>query len=125
MAKKGIGGYAFLIGIILAIILGLVTGLAPTAVGSAAGAVVLILVILGLIVGFLNVKDEHINEFLVAVIAVLLIGMIPINTVHVFWAPLGTVLANILQNIVAFAAPAALVVGLKQIWVLGYAGHKK
>lgn len=126
MAKKGrAGGYAFLIGFILAVLLGLVVGLAPTVAASINWAVIVILIVLGLIVGLVNIKDEHINEFLIAVIAVTMIGVIPIQQIMGMYVPLGTLLAAILQNIVAFSAPAALVLGLKQIWVLGYSGHKK
>lgn len=124
MAKGGVGGYAFMIGLIIAVLLGLVAGFAPTALGGANWVVVLVLIILGLIVGLVNVKDEHINEFLVAVIAVAIIGVIPIQGVTGLQSTVGTVLGAILQNIVVFAAPAALVLGLKQIWSLGYAVHK-
>ena len=126
MAKKGggAGGYAFLIGFILAVLLGLVSGLVAGAVGEAGWVILVILIILGLIVGLVNIKDEHINEFLIAVIAVSMIGVLPIQQVMGLYAPLGTVLGSILSNIVAFAAPAALVLGLKQIWVLGYSKKK-
>ena len=125
MAKGGVGGYAFMIGLIIAVLLGLIAGLMPTVIGSADAAIVLVLIILGLIVGLVNVKDEHINDFLVAVIAVAIIGVIPIQGISGMQSTLGTVLGSILQNIVVFAAPAALVLGLKQIWSLGYAIYKK
>ncbi|MCX6803157.1 MAG: hypothetical protein NTY48_01150 [Candidatus Diapherotrites archaeon] len=119
MAKTGVGGYAFLIGFILAIILGVVQGLVPSVIGAAALWVLVVLVILGVIVGLLNIKDKHITEFLIAVIAVTMIGMIPINQLGLASEPVGIFLGAILQSIVAFSAPAALVLGLKQIWVLG------
>lgn len=120
MAKHGVGGYAFLIGFILAVLFGIVVGAVPSWVGGASAWIVVLLIILGLIVGLLNVKDQHINEFLIAVIAVTMIGLIPITQIGVVNSQLSTLLAAILQYIVAFSAPAALVLGLKQIWVLGY-----
>lgn len=126
MAKKGgAGGYAFLIGFILAVLLGVVTGLGPAYVANAAWAVVIVLIVLGLIVGLINIKDEHVTEFLIAVIAITMIGVIPIQQITVMYAPLGTFLGAILQDIVAFSAPAALVLGLKQVWILGYSSKKK
>ena len=126
MAKKegGAGGYAFLIGFILAVLLGLVTGLTSGGIGGAEWVIMLILIILGVIVGLINIKDEHINEFLIAVIAVTMIGIIPIQQISGMYMPLGAVLGDILQNIVVFAVPAALVLGLRQIWVLGYSKKK-
>ncbi len=120
MARNGVGGYAFLIGFILAVLFGVVVGAVPAWVGGASAWIVVLLIILGLVVGLLNVKDQHINEFLIAVIAVTMIGLIPITQIGAVYGPLSVLLAAILQYIVAFSAPAALVLGLKQIWVLGY-----
>ncbi|MEI7961291.1 MAG: hypothetical protein WCI04_03060 [archaeon] len=126
MAKKGgAGGYAFLIGFILAVLLGLVSGLWPELVAGATWAVLVVLIVLGLIVGLINVKDEHVTEFLIAVIAVTMIGSIPINQIGAVYMPLGNILGSILSSIVAFSAPAALVLGLKQVWALGYPQKKK
>jgi hypothetical protein len=80
----------------------------------------LIVIVLGLIIGLLNIKDKHISDFLIATIAVTMVGstaggLVVLNNVV---PPLGTLMAAIVLNIVALAAPAALVVGLKQIWAL-------
>jgi len=53
-----IGGWSFLIGLVLAVILG--------AMGRVDGSVSTILIVLGLIVGFLNVSDKETNQFLLA-----------------------------------------------------------
>ncbi len=100
-----IGTWAFVIGLILAVIAGLIPTLQTP-------AVIWALVILGLIVGFLNVTERETTEFLVATIALMLVGSagaIPV---------LGLMILSILGNIVAFVAPAALVVALKAIWAL-------
>ena len=100
-----IGTWAFVIGLILAVIAGLIPTLQTQ-------SVILALVVLGLIVGFLNVTEKETTEFLVATIALMLVGSagaIPV---------LGLMILSILSNIVAFVAPAALVVALKAIWAL-------
>ena len=100
-----LGHWAFIVGIVIAIIAGLVPAWQiPT--------VTWVLVILGLIVGLLNITAKETVEFLVAAIALMLIGSagaIP---------ALGTIVLSILANIVAFVAPAALVVALKAIYEL-------
>ncbi|MBW2973515.1 hypothetical protein KY346_03930 [Candidatus Woesearchaeota archaeon] len=100
-----IGHWAFIVGIIIAIIAGLVPAWqTPT--------ITWVLVILGLVVGLLNITAKETIEFLVAAIALLVIGSagaIP---------ALGTIILSILANIVAFVAPAALVVALKSIYSL-------
>ena len=100
-----IGHWAFIIGILLAIIAGLVPAwLTPT--------ITWILVVLGLIVGLLNIQAKETTEFLVATIALMMVGSagaIP---------ALGVIVLSILANVVAFVAPAALVVALKAIYAL-------
>ncbi len=107
MARK-LGSWAFIIGVILAVLAGLMpTMQTPT--------VTWVLVILGLIVGFLNITERETVEFLVAAVALLIAGSagsLP---------ALGTVILAILENIVAFVAPAALVVALKAIYSLAQA----
>jgi len=100
-----IGSWAFILGILIAIVAGLIPAWqTPT--------LVWVLVLLGLIVGFLNISAKETTEFLVATLTLLIIGSagaIP---------ALGVVVLSILANLVAFVAPAALIVALKSIWVL-------
>ena len=106
MAKHSTTGHwAFILGVLLAIIAGLVPQLQTS-------TITWILVLLGLIVGFLNVTISETQEFLIAAIALLLIsstGALPV---------LGTIIAVMLSNIVAFVAPAALIVALKAVYDL-------
>ena len=100
-----LGSWAFILGVLIAIVAGLVPAWQTS-------TLVWVLVILGLVVGFLNVTAKETTEFLVAALALMLIGSagaIP---------ALGVIILSILANIVAFVAPAALVVALKSIWVL-------
>jgi hypothetical protein len=100
-----IGTWAFLIGVLIAVVAGLVPSLPATQVAW-------VLVILGLVVGFLNIRAREAQEFLVACIAILVVsgmGGLP---------PLGRTLGTILTNMIAFVAPAALLVALRAVWDL-------
>ncbi|MEK6848980.1 MAG: hypothetical protein AABY01_00235 [Nanoarchaeota archaeon] len=100
-----IGHWAFIVGILLAVIAGLIPQLQTS-------TVTWILVILGLVVGLLNISAKETTEFLVAVVALLIVGSagaIP---------ALGGLVLAILANIVALSAPAALIVAIKAIYSL-------
>ena len=93
-----LGHWALIIGMILAVIAGF------TVIPS----LPIVLFILGLIVSFLNIKERESTPFLVAVIALLLIGVAGLQLG-------GAVVASILSNFIAFMAAAGLVVALKQV----------
>jgi hypothetical protein len=121
MASQKIGSYAFLLGIIIAIVFGLIAVFASDTLGpGGAGIVTIILVVLGLIVGFLNIHDKHVTDFLIAAIAIAMIGGTAggLVSLDLVIAPLGSVLVQIVQGIVALVVAAALVIGLKQIMTL-------
>lgn len=103
--KSKIGKWAFVFGIVIAVLATL-----PTGISAEASAWVL--VVLGLVVGFLNVTAKESTEFLVATLALILIG----NSASIV---LGSFVAGSLGNIATFIAPAGLVVALKAIYVLG------
>ncbi len=94
-----IGRWALIIGIILAILAGF------TEIPSA----VYILGILGLIVGFLNIGEKESTPFLVAVIALLVIGLSGLQIGKVT-----LLVVSILNNFIIFVAAAGLIVALKQ-----------
>ena len=105
--NKKMGTWAFIIGIILALIAGIIPAWqTPT--------VMWILVVLGIIVGLLNVTSKETTEFLVATIALMIVGSAGLGALPA----LGTTVAAILKNIVAFVAPAALVVAIKAVFDL-------
>ena len=100
-----VGHWAFIIGVLLAVLAGLVPALqVPT--------VTWILVVLGLIVGFLNITARETTEFLVAVVTLMLVGSAGALPT------LGGVVLGILANLVAFVAPAGLIVALKAVYSL-------
>ena len=95
-----IGHWALIIGIVLAVIAGF----------TAIPALPVVLFVLGLIVGFLNIKEKESTPFLVAVIALLLIGVAGLQL-----GRLTPIVVSILNNFIAFLAAAGLVVALKQV----------
>ncbi len=104
-----LGHWAFIVGVLIAIIAGLVPAWQTA-------TVIWILVILGLIVGLLNITTKETVEFLVATIALVVIGTA--GTQAIFQTFLGNIVPQILGNIVAFVAPAGLIVALKSVYAL-------
>lgn len=103
-----IGGYAFLLGVLLAIIGPYV----PFTYMS------LLLVLLGLAVGYLNITDKEMTPFLVAALALAAsrgvdLGKIPILSYFK--------LNDMVANLVVFILPAALVVAVVAIYKMGKA----
>lgn len=115
MVDQRVGAWAFILGVIVAIIAGIVA----VSVAATSGWVILLLVILGLIVGFLNIEDKQITAFLIAAIALMVLGATSGTTIlgelNTIIAGLGTLVNAILVNIAIFVAPAALVVALKEV----------
>jgi len=110
MAKKTsgwelVGAWSFIIGLIVAILVGVFS---TSAVPGTVAATVLL--ILGLIVGILNVTDHEIIPFLVACVALIVVGSA--GAIPFEW------LQRILANIVVFVVPAALVGALKAIYAV-------
>ncbi|RLI98400.1 MAG: hypothetical protein DRO99_00840 [Candidatus Aenigmatarchaeota archaeon] len=108
MVNQKVGGWAFILGVLVAIIAGLAAG----AVAMYAGWITLLLVVLGLVVGLLNVGDKDVQGFLIAAIALMAVGTANLAAIPY----VGIYLASIVQNVAAFVAPAALVVALKEVY---------
>lgn len=100
MELTKIGPWAFVGGIVLAIITGFV----------AIPAILIFLFILGLIVGFLNITERESTSFLVALTALLVMGVAGLQLGGVT-----EVVTLILQSFIAFTSAAGLVVAVKQI----------
>jgi hypothetical protein len=112
---ESVGKWAFILGVLIAVIAGLVGGW----IVGYAPAILLVLVILGLIVGFLNIGAKEVNDFLLAAIALILVGTIAqLTSIDTIIPLLGSVIQSIVNNIAAFVAPAALVVSLKAVYGL-------
>ncbi len=96
-----IGRWSFLLGVILSLLAGF---------GGQIPALITVLFILGLIVGFLNITEKESTSFLVAVIALLVIGIAGLQ-----FGKFTPIIIAILQNLIAFVSAAAIVVALKQV----------
>ena len=99
-ALTTIGHWALIVGILVAVLAGF----------TKIPALPTILFILGLIVGFLNIREKENTPFLVAVIALLLIGVAGLQL-----GELTPIVVSILNNFIAFVAAAGLVAALKQV----------
>ncbi len=103
-----VGKWAFLVGILLAIIAGFFT----------IPYVMTILAVLGLIVGFLDVTSKESHQYLMAVVALLVIGTASISA----FSALGTlygVTESVITNVIAFVGASGLVVAVKEVLVMG------
>jgi hypothetical protein len=100
MNLSAIGHWSFIIGIILAVLAGLVT--IPSSL--------LILFVLGLIVGLLNISEKESSSFLIAVIALVVIGVAGLQ-----FGGLTVIAGSMLENFLSFVSAAGLIVALKEV----------
>ena len=104
-----VGRWSFIGGIILAVIAGFFT--IPYAMT--------ILVVLGLIVGLLNVTAKESQKYLIAVIALMVVGTASIQALSVLGNLYG-VTETILTNAIAFVAASGFVVAVKEVVAMGH-----
>lgn len=123
MDMERIAKWAFTIFVILAIIMGLVVGymnFANTAgTDDTRAYVMLILLILGIIVGLISITAKEVTPFLIASIALIVAASanvwFPLFKIHELlydWA------TEILNFIVAFAAPAAVIIAIREVFMM-------
>ena len=107
-----IGFWAFILGLVIAVIAGIVL--------SANAAIIVVLIILGLIIGFLNITAKEIMLFLVATIALIVVGNVfaPLTTLGI-----GKILGSILSYVATLMAPAAIVAAIRALWGVGKPGN--
>lgn len=111
---ESFGKWAFVLGVLIAFLAGFVEW----------SWMISVLVGLGLIVGFLNISTQESERFLIATVALLIIGTAGISALFSTGSLAGTTQA-ILNNFVSFVAAAALVVALKTILTVESNGNKK
>jgi len=127
-----IAKYAFMAFVVIAIVAGLAIGymeydarddLARTAdLMETHAYVTLVMLILGIIVGLVSITAKEVRAFLIAAIALTVAG-VGVNVWYPFTAiesleVLYYLATRILSYIVAFAAPAAVLISIKSIWAL-------
>ena len=121
--------YAFMAFVAIAVIAGLAIGYMAydadlhwldSSVADANAYVTLIMLILGIIVGIISITAKEVGSFLLAAIALMVtrVGLDvwePLDKIHEvlhYWA------TGILNYIVAFVAPAAVIIAIRSVWVL-------
>ena len=124
-----IAEYAFMAFVAIAVIAGLAVGYMAydadlhwldSSVADANAYVTLIMLILGIIVGIISITAKEVGSFLLAAIALMVtrVGLDvwePLDKIHEvlhYWA------TGILNYIVAFVAPAAVIIAVRSVWVL-------
>lgn len=110
------GAYAFILAIIIAVIIGLASVAVDLGTEMTTWIPVL-LVVLGAVVGFLNIADKEIARFLLATIAFVVAGTAGAMFIQI--PEVGIYIASVMSYIAMVAAPAAVVVGLKEVWNIG------
>jgi hypothetical protein len=122
MEMEKIAHWAFVACVIIAIVMGLVVGYMAwngNDIINTNADVILILLILGIIVGLVNITTKEVTPFLIAAIALIVASAANV------WSPLSTIHAllsswadYILQYIVAFVAPAAVIIAIKAVFTM-------
>jgi hypothetical protein len=121
MDMETIAEYAFMVFVVLAIIMGIVVGAMGWIGTETDSYLMLVMLILGVIVGLVSVTAKEVTPFLIACIALVVVGV----SADV-WQPLATISSllsdiatAILRYIVGFAAPAAVLIAIKSFWAIG------
>jgi hypothetical protein len=129
MEMEKVAHWAFIAFVIIAIVMGVVVGLmanfanahlADSNVIHANTDVTLILLILGIIVGLISITAKNVTPFLIAAIALI------VASISNVWTPLlnGTLdllyywATEILSYIVAFTAPAAVIIAIRAVFAM-------
>jgi hypothetical protein len=110
------GAYAFLVGVILAVIFGLFN----QSLESAGAVFYSALVLIGLIVGFMNVGDKNTSTFLIASVAMVIVGSLgnePLKYVAMNNFVV-TSLRNILGSLLVLFVPVTIIVSLKNVFAM-------
>lgn len=109
-----IGAYAFLVGVVLAVAIGLWN----EPLQSAGGWLYTVLVIMGLVVGFMNVGDKNAKTFLMASLALVIVGALGAEPLRYIALNNWTVekLSNILTSLLVLFVPATIIVALKTVF---------
>jgi len=113
MKEQNYGSWAFIIGVILAIVLGLFGNFIELSIKT---VISYLLIVTGLVVGLYNMNSKDPVNFLIVAITLLTVGAAGLQTLPI----VGEIVKPVLTYIIAFVAPAALVMGLKALYVLSY-----
>jgi len=125
MEMGKIARYVYIAFVVIAIVMGLTVGYmaysadlgwADSSVRDVNGWVTLIMLVLGIIAGLISITEKEVTPFLIATIALLVAAVTDV------WSPLSNIhellydwAKAILNYIVAFAAPAAVITAIKSM----------
>jgi hypothetical protein len=129
MNMDEIARWAYIGFVVIAIVAGLAIGFMAfdkhpagfndPSVADANGWVILIMLILGIIIGITSITTKEVTPFLIATIALIVASAAnvwePLSNIHdilFYWA------TAILNYIVAFAAPAAVIIAVKSVFAM-------
>jgi FtsH-binding integral membrane protein len=128
MNMEEITRWVYILFVAIAILAGLVVGYMAysatghwydTGVADANGWVTLIMLVLGIIIGLTSITTKEVTPFLIATIALIVASIAnvwsPLSNIHellYYWA------TAILNFIVAFAAPAAVIIAIKSVFAM-------
>jgi hypothetical protein len=123
MDMEKIAHWLFTIFVAIAIVMGLVVGYMhynnDVNFANANAYVTLLLLVLGIIVGLITITAKEVTPFLIATIALIVASIsnvwYPLNTIHELlydWA------TYVLSYIVAFVAPAAVIIAIKAVFAM-------
>jgi hypothetical protein len=106
MVKKSlgdiIGGWAFLVGVIIAIIVGFI--------GTPSSAILTTLVIIGILIGLFNIADKEASSFLISGVVLVIVGALGGNAFGSL-----TIITGILSALMAIFVPATIIVAIKNV----------
>ena len=120
MNMEEIARWAFIAFVVIAVLMGLVVGYlywnGDPNYANANAYVTLTLLVLGVIVGLISITIKEVQPFLIVAIALIVASIsdvwYPLNTIHELlydWA------RHILNYIVAFAAPGAVLIAIRSL----------
>jgi len=108
---KKFGAIAFIVGVVIALIAGLLTQIIGEAITTS------VLIALGLVVGFLNVTEHEVKDYLLTALALVIVTSLGGSVLGGIMV-VGPHLAGMLHAIMAFVVPATIIVALKEIYSL-------
>jgi len=101
--KRSLGGWAFLIGVLIAILAGIF-------VSELSASIAGVLVVIGIIVGLFNVTGKESHSFLLATVALVIVSSLGGQVISSSIAILG----NILRALLVLIVPATIVVSIRE-----------
>jgi F0F1-type ATP synthase assembly protein I len=123
MEMEKIAQYAFMLFVLLAIVTGLVVGYMAynndANYATTKAYVTLVMLLLGILIGIVSITGKEVMPFIIATIALVVASSAnvwqPLETIHPLLSDWAT---GILDFIVAFAAPAAVINAIKTVFAM-------